>query len=83
MELDVGMALEPAIIFAPPRAQIIADEVAILAWMGGHEAVHEVAELAAPAAVLIGCRGLAGGHFESRKERRGAIALISKSLDLL
>ncbi len=56
--------------------EVVEDNMNLLLGMRGHDAVHEIEELDAPAAAVMLGSNLAGGDVESGEQRRGAVPLV-------
>src|SRR5262245_9740330 len=80
VELDIGMALEPAVVLGLMGVEIVEDDVEVLALIGGHEIVHEVEKFGAAPAIFMGCGDLTGRYLEGGKQRRGAVTLVVVAL---
>src|SRR5215470_3726686 len=76
VEVHLGMTLEPAVALGLMGAEIIENDVEVLAWVGGDDAVHEVEELDAPATLFVGGDHLASGHLEGGEQGGGAVAYV-------
>ena len=76
VETHVRMTFEPAIVPGLVGVQVVEDDMDGRIRVCGDDVVHEVEELDAPPALLVRGRHLAGGHFESGKQGRCAIALV-------
>ena len=76
MEADVWVAGEPAFALGLVDRKIVEDDVDLLAWIGGDDAVHEIEELDAPATLVMAGSDVAGEHVERGKQGRGAVALV-------
>ena len=63
-------------MFGLVGVEVIEDDVDLPGRVLGNQIVHEVKELAAPAAVIVPGFDLAGGNLERGKERRGAVPLV-------
>ena len=64
LEVDIGMAGEPALALGLVGREIVDDDVDLFAPSGGDDLVHEIEELDAPAAPVVVGRDLAGGDLE-------------------
>src|SRR5665213_1308391 len=73
------MALEPELIFLV-GVEIVEHDMNVLAWIGGNDAVHELKELDATAALLMRGGHRPSGDFECGKQRRSAVPLIVVAL---
>ena len=76
MKVDVGMADEPAVGLRLMGVEVVEDDVNLPLGMRGHDAVHEVEELDAPAAPIVLGSHLAGSNVESSEQSRGAMPLV-------
>src|SRR6516162_290683 len=76
MKVDVGMAGEPAVGLRLMGVEVVEDDVNLPLGMRGHDAVHEVEELDAPAAPIVLGSHLAGSNVESSEQSRGAMPLV-------
>ena len=76
MEADVWVAGEPAFALGLVGRKIVEDDVDLLAWIGGDDAVHEIEELDAPATLVVAGSDVAAEHVERGKQGRGAVALV-------
>lgn len=76
VEVHVWMALEPAVVLRLVGVEVVEHDMDRGVGTAGDDIVHEVEELEAPAARLVGGSDLAGGHLESGEQCGGAVALI-------
>ncbi len=76
VEMNVGVAPEPAIVPGLVGVEIVEDDVNGRVGVSGDDIIHEVEEFDAPPTRLVRGGDLAGGHFEGGEQRRGAVALI-------
>ena len=64
MQVDVGMALQPPVIFGLVRVQVVQHDVKFAIRVGGHDLIHEVQKLSPPPAVVVARNDLSGGDVE-------------------
>ena len=80
VEMHIGVTLEPAVVLRLVGAKIIEDNMDGSMGIGSDDRVHEVKELDAPAAALVGGHDFTGRHFERGKQGRGAVPLVIMAL---
>ena len=76
IEADVWVSGEPAFALGLVGRKIVEDDVDLLAWIGGDDAVHDIEEVDAPATLVMAGSDVAGEHVERGKQGRGAVALV-------
>src|SRR5882672_4588959 len=79
IEADFWVAGEPAFVLGLVDRKIVEDDVDLLAWIGGDDAVHEIEELDAPATLVMAGSDVAAEHVE--RDRAGRAALRSQQND--
>src|SRR5262245_37768147 len=70
------MAREPAIALGLVGAEVVENDVEVVAGIGGEDAVHKVEELEAPAALFVRDDDLTSGDLEGGEQGRGAVAFV-------
>ena len=76
VKANVRVADAPSLALGLMGREIVEDDMDLLARIGGDDAVHEVEELDAPAALVMAGGDLAGEDVESGEQGRGAVALV-------
>src|SRR5271157_592516 len=76
VEADVLVPFAPAVVFGFVGVEIVEDDRNVSLRVGGHDAVHEVQKLDPAAAPVMARLEQSGGHFQSRKPRRGPVPLV-------
>ena len=77
MKLDVGMALEPAVLFRLMRVQIVQHDMDLAARVLGHNLIHELQELTPPSTAVMRRLHLSGGDLKLGKQGGRAVTLIA------
>ena len=76
VEMYVGMTLEPAVVFRLMGVEIVEDDMDGCIRISGGDLIHEVEELDASTAALVGSHDFTGRHFERGEQSRGAVPLV-------
>jgi hypothetical protein len=76
VERHVRITFEPAIVLGLVSVEVVEDHVNCGVGVVSDGIVHETEEFDTLSAIFVGGSDLAGGHFEGRKQRRSAIALV-------
>ena len=76
VEVHVRMTVEPAILLGFVGVEIVEDDVDLPLGMLGHDPVHEIEELDAPAAAVMLGADLAAGDVEGGEQGGGAVPLV-------
>src|SRR5436305_15168873 len=77
VKLDVGIALEPAVLFRLMRVQIVQHDMDLAARVLGHNLIHELQELTPPSTAVMCRLHLSSGDLKRGKQGGRAVTLIA------
>src|SRR3954452_6376253 len=77
VKLDVGVALEPAVLFGLVRVQIVQHDVDLAVRVFGNDAIHKLQKLTATAAAIVCRLHLPRSDLKSGEQGRGAVTLVA------
>ena len=77
VEMNLRMALQPAVILGFVGVEVIQHHVDLAVGVGGHQLVHEIQKFPPPAAAIVSRPHLASRHIQGGKQRRRAMALVT------
>jgi hypothetical protein len=80
VKMHVGVTLEPAVVVRLMGVEIVEDDMDGCIRIGGGDLIHEVEELDASTAALVGSHDFTGRHFERGEQSRGAVPLVIVAL---
>ena len=80
MKMDVLVPPQPAVVFGLVGIEIVQNHMDLAAGMLGNQAVHEIHELDAPAALIMAGLDQARGNIEGGEQGRGAVTCVSSDL---
>ena len=72
----VGMLCQPAVMFGLVGVKVVQHHMDFLVRMSGHDVIHKIQKLPAPAPAIMPRLHLAADHVQGGKERAGAVAGI-------
>ena len=76
MEMDVLVPSQPAVVFGLVGIEIVQNHMDLAAGMFGNQAVHEIQELDAPAALIMAGLDQASGDIERGEQGRGPVPFV-------
>jgi hypothetical protein len=76
MEMDVLVPRQPAVVFGLVGIEIVQNHMDLPAGMIGNQAVHEIQELDATAALIMAGLDQASGNIEGGEQGRGAVTFV-------
>ena len=76
MEMHQWMLGQPAVMLGLMGVEVVKDDVKLFVRVLGHHPIHEVQELATPAAKVVSHFHHTRSHFKGRKQGGGAVALV-------
>src|SRR5215510_7968519 len=76
MEMKVLVPSQPAVVFGLVGIEIVQNHMDLAAGMSGNQAVHEIQELDATAALIMAGFDQASGNIEGGEQGRGPVTLV-------
>lgn len=78
VEVNVRMTLEPSVVLGLVGAEVVENDMdgSVGVAIGSDDVVHEIEEFDATSTLFVRDGDFAGGHLESGKQGRGAVALV-------